>query len=215
MSAGLRRFRDPKPALRGPEPAARAGERCEMCAAPIGETHAHVVNIASRALQCACRPCYLLFTAPGAARGKYRAVGERYRYEPRFVLAERVWEAAGIPVSMAFLFANSESGQIAAFYPSPAGATESLLPSTAWTELLADNPAFADLEPDVEALLLMRGPDGFEAFGVPIDACYRLVGLVRQHWRGFDGGSEAWTAINDFFDDLRARSEPVGAAHGR
>ena len=28
---------------------------------------------------------------------------------------------------------------------------------------------------------------------VPIDACYRLVGLVKLHWRGFDGGSEAWS----------------------
>ncbi len=73
---------------------------------------------------------------------------------------------------------------------------------------------FADIEPDVEALLLMRGEDGFEAFLVPIDACYELVGHVRLHWKGFDGGQEAWTVINGFFDELRARSEKVGAGHG-
>jgi len=39
---------------------------------------------------------------------------------------------------------------------------------------------------------------------VPIDACYRLVGLVKLHWRGFDGGSEAWTAIDAYFAELQA-----------
>ena len=41
---------------------------------------------------------------------------------------------------------------------------------------------------------------------MPIDACYRLVGLVRLHWRGFDGGSEAWRAIDAFFDELHERA---------
>ena len=30
---------------------------------------------------------------------------------------------------------------------------------------------------------------GTDACSCPIDACYRLVGLVRLHWRGFDGGA--------------------------
>ena len=41
---------------------------------------------------------------------------------------------------------------------------------------------------------------------MPIDACYRLVGLVRMHWRGFDGGSEAWAAIDTFFAELNERA---------
>jgi len=40
-----------------------AGERCEMCAATIGEEHQHVVNLESRVLMCTCRGCYLLFTS--------------------------------------------------------------------------------------------------------------------------------------------------------
>jgi hypothetical protein len=80
--------------------------------------------------------------------------------------------------------------------------------------VIAANPAFADLEPDVEALLLRRcgdGAEGFECFGVPIDACYGLVGLVRLHWRGFDGGEQAWKEIDGYFDRLRDRSREVGA----
>ena len=41
-----------------------------------------------------------------------------------------------------------------AFYPSPAGATESLLPLTAWEEIVRENPALREMQPDVEALLV-------------------------------------------------------------
>jgi hypothetical protein len=207
MSSGLRRFRDPKPVV-------RAGERCEMCAVPIGDEHLHVVDVESRGLQCACRSCYLLFTVKGAAQGRFKSVPNRFRHDTRFALADRVWDAAGIPVSMAFLFANSALGTTVAFYPSPAGATESMLPGDAWAALLVDNPAFADIEPDVEALLINRGDDGFEAFLVPIDVCYELVGVVRLTWKGFDGGQDARAAIGGFFDGLRERSEAVRADHG-
>jgi hypothetical protein len=202
MSTGLRRFRDPKVVI-------RAGERCEMCAEPIGDEHSHIVNIETRALQCSCRSCYLLFTSRAAAHGKQVAVPERYRHDPQFTLADAVWDSAGIPVSIAFLFVNSSQQQTVAFYPSPAGATESMLPGDAWSELLANNPAFADIASDVEALLVLRGEGGFEAFLVPIDVCYELVGHVRLHWKGFDGGQKAWTVINGFFDNLRVRSDKV------
>jgi hypothetical protein len=79
----------------------------------------------------------------------------------------------------------------------------------AWSDLLAALPEFADLKPDVEALLVYKGDSGFEFFAVPIDACYQLVGLVRMHWQGFDGGEQAWTEIHKFFDSLRERSEQV------
>ena len=38
-----------------------------------------------------------------------------------------------------------------------------------------------------------------EAHLVPIDACYELVGLLRQVWRGFDGGQEARARIETWF----------------
>jgi hypothetical protein len=63
------------------------------------------------------------------------------------------------------------------------------------------------LEPDVEALLVRREPA--TCLLVPIDACYRLVGLVRRTWRGFDGGAEAWRDVDGFFADARARAQEV------
>ena len=70
----------------------------------------------------------------------------------------------------------------------------------------------AGLTPDVEALLVYKRPQGFEGYVVPIDACYGLVGIVRRHWKGFQGGEEAWQAIEGFFGDLRQRSGKVESA---
>jgi hypothetical protein len=211
MSAGLRRYLRPEARPQQP-PAAGAGQaggRCELCSVPIGDDHDHVVNLEARNLLCACRPCCLLFTQAGAARGRYRAVPDRYLRDPDFALSEAQWDALQIPVGMAFLFHNSSLGRTVALYPSPIGATESLLPLGTWDEVLRANPGLADVEPDVEALLLRRRQDGFECFLVPIGACYELVALVRLHWQGFEGGAEAWAAIDAFFDRLRARSRPV------
>ena len=185
-----------------------------MCAEPVGDGHSHVVNLDSRQIMCTCRACYLLFTHQGAAGGRYRAVPDRYLHDRSFQLDEGGWDTLQIPVKVAFFFHNSDLGRVVAFYPSPAGATESLLPLEAWQDVVAANPVMTDLVPDVEALLVQRDGQGFECFLVPIDACYELVGLVRMHWKGFDGGEEAWAAIDGFFDAVRDRSRPVEKARG-
>ncbi|MGI9145572.1 MAG: DUF5947 family protein [Chloroflexota bacterium] len=178
-----------------------------MCREMLPDEHSHVVALENRNLMCTCRACYLLFTREGAAQGKYKAVPDRYLYDPGFALSEAEWEALQIPVRMAFFFYNSAMARLVAFYPSPAGATESLLPADAWPAGLG-----ADLEPDVEAFLVSRSANGFECFLVPIDACYELVGRVRRSWKGFDGGQEAWADIGGFFASLRERSKQVAWA---
>ena len=210
-SAGfIRRLRG----LMDARPQARAGERCELCGQPIPDRHSHIVHLEKRNLLCACRACYLLFTAGGAGGGKYRAVPERWVDLGESVLTEEQWERAQIPVDLAFFFFNSSLGRTVAFYPSPAGATESLLPLETWQEVERANPVLAGLTPDVEALLVYKRPQGFESYLVPIDACYELVGIVRRHWKGFQGGEEAWRAIEGFFAGLRSRSGRTGAAAG-
>jgi Family of unknown function (DUF5947) len=209
-------------------PAPATAQRCDMCAAPIEPEHPHVVDLQSRALMCSCRPCYLLFTDVHADL-RYRAVPERYLSFPGPALDERSWDELQIPVGLAFLFRNSVQGRLVAFYPGPAGATESELPLAAWERIVAQNPRFTVLRDDVEALLVRR-PGGSRGPGapgavdpadgachlVPIDACYELVGQLRMLWRGFDGGREAHDAIDAFFTRVRARSRPAPPAvsHG-
>jgi hypothetical protein len=154
---------------------------------------------------CACRPCYLLFAPEGAGAGKYRAVPERYLSWGGSVFSQGQWDRLQIPVEMAFFFQNSAEGRTVAFYPSPAGATESLLPLETWAEVLRENPRLSDLVPDVEALLVYGKRGSFESYLVPIDACYELVGRVKLSWKGFDGGEEAWRQIEDFFGKVRER----------
>ena len=43
----------------------------------------------------------------------------------------------------------TEGGRVVAFYPSPMGATESLLELRAWTELEQQNPVLKELKPIV------------------------------------------------------------------
>jgi hypothetical protein len=105
---------------------------------------------------------------------------------------------------MAFFFRNSRTGDVSGFYPSPAGATECLLPLDAWEDIERDHPEVASLQPDVEALLVRVDP--LEAFIVPIDACYELVGHLRRLWRGFDGGTEAHEQVRRFFARMGERS---------
>jgi hypothetical protein len=99
-----------------------------------------------------------------------------------------------------------------AFYPGPAGATESELPLDAWSTVTADNPQLGLLAPDVEALLVRtpnRGSGEVSCHLVPIDACYELVGQLRSVWRGFDGGQEARERIDAFFTTVIDRSAPA------
>jgi hypothetical protein len=193
-----------RPGERRPRP----GESCDMCAEPVPDEHSHVVNLDSRSILCTCRPCYLLFTSAGAAGGRYRAVPERFEALPSSALSAEEWDALQIPVAVAFFFLNSDLGQVTAFYPSPAGATESLLDLSTWESMLAAHPVLTTLEPDVEALLVRSGDDetaGIEGFVVPIDACYELVGHLRLLWRGFDGGSDVHHRIESYFEAVRAR----------
>jgi len=118
-------------------------------------------------------------------------------------MTDAEWDALRLRIDMAFLFHSTPERRPVALYPGPAGATESLLSLDAWEELVASNPALADLEPDVEALLVNRIDGAREYYRVPIDRCFALVGLIRTRWRGLSGGAEAWQAIHDFFAGLR------------
>ncbi len=193
-------------------PKKRAGEVCEMCAAEIPDEHSHVVNTESRSLLCTCRYCYLLFTHEGAAQGKFRAVPDRYLFDPELSLSEGQWDRFQIPVRIAFFFHNSSLGKVVAFYPSPAGATESMLSLDAWEDLAGAVPMAATLAPDVEALIVYAPRGGaFQCYLVPIDACYELTGRVKKSWKGFDGGEEAWSSIDAFFTSVKERSRPPEA----
>jgi Family of unknown function (DUF5947) len=184
-------------------------ERCDLCGEPIPPEHRHLLDLETREVSCACRACSLLFDRPAAGGGHYRLIPDRsYRLEG-FELDDLAWDELRIPVEMAFFFRGSKEGRVQAFYPSPMGATESLLVLEAWTALEEANPVLREMAADTEALLVNRARGARQHFLVPIDECYRLVGLIRTRWRGFTGGKEVWEEIGRFFAELERRSRPL------
>ena len=195
--------------IRKGTPAGEAVDRCEMCSQPIGSGgeagHSHVVDVGVRTLLCVCRPCALLFDRPASGGGRYRLVPERWTKVEGFSTEHPAWAGLQIPVGLVFVLRSSAAGGPVAFYPGPAGATESLLALDAWTGLAAEHPVLAEMEEDVEAALVLA-PE--ECFVVPVDACYELVGRLRQVWRGFDGGAEARQVLDGFAARVRERVAP-------
>ena len=110
-----------------------------------------------------------------------------------------------IPINMAFFYRSSVAGRVVVYYPSPAGAIESLLDLESWQETVEHNPILKEMETDTEALLVNR-VQAAEYFIVPIDQCYRLVGLIRSKWKGLSGGTEVWESINSFYAELKSQS---------
>jgi hypothetical protein len=186
-----------------------AQERCELCGEPIPAQHRHLLDLNSGDLMCACQACKILFDRKAAGAGHYRLVPDRRLRIEDFRLDDESWAALEIPVDMAFFFHSTRAERVSAFYPSPAGPTESLLRFDAWKDIEEANPILRSLEPDVEALLVNRARGAREYFLVPIDDPYRLVALIRGRWRGLTGGQEVWEEIEGFFTELSQGAKTV------
>ncbi len=184
-------------------------ERCELCAEPIAPEHRHLVDVERRQLLCVCRACVILFDARGAGGGHYRLVPERRLLIEDFALDDARWAALRIPVDMAFFFHSTPAERVMAFYPSPMGATESLLELDDWEAIVAENPVLEGMEPDVEALLVNRAQGARQHWLVPVDDAYALVGVIRSRWKGLSGGQEVWQEIARFFEGLGRRAKTV------
>jgi hypothetical protein len=192
-TAALERLARPRPEV----------ERCDLCGEPLPAEHRHLLDVATGQPQCACRACAILFDRGEAGGDHYRLIPERRVCLPPLADEDRLWAALGIPVDLAFI--TSGADRLVARYPSPLGLTTAAPAVDAWEQVVAANPTLAELEPDVEALLVHRARGRRERWIVPVDDCFRLVATLRAHWRGFHGGDEVWDEIDRFFAALHAR----------
>ncbi len=184
-------------------------EKCEMCSNELSVSHQHLLEPVNRKLICTCEACSILFSSQGQT--KYKRVPQRTRFLADFQMTESQWDGLMMPINMAFFFKSTPQERVIALYPSPAGATESLLTFDSWDEIERANPVLVDMEADVEALLVnrvghARGFANPQYYMVPIDECFKLVGLIRSRWQGLSGGTEVWRDIAEFFDCLKAKS---------
>jgi hypothetical protein len=195
----LRRFIRPRTAV----------ERCDLCSLEVAPEHPHLFEPKTRQLQCACDACAILFSSRGD--GRYARVPRRSTFMPGFRLTDLQWNSLMLPIQLAFFFNSSTENKVIALYPSPAGATESLLSLEAWDDIVRENPSLQSMQPDVEALLVNRVRETSQYFIAPIDKCYELVGLIRSKWTGLSGGTEVWRDIDAFFSLLKDRSRTASS----
>jgi hypothetical protein len=189
--------------LRRLVPKADSAEHCGLCHQVLAPHHEHLLDPRTRRLLCSCQACAILFNNPAA---QYKRVPKRVQFLADCEINDAEWDALMIPIGIAFFVKQSVDGndRIAAYYPSPAGPVESLLPLDAWQEIASRNPDVDHIESDTEALLVTRA--AHESFVLPIDECYRLVGLMRTHWKGLSGGTDVWKKIQQFFEAMKNRA---------
>lgn len=175
-------------------------EVCELCATPLGTDHLHLLELEKRQVSCACDPCAILFS--NNAKQRYRRIPRDVYRLQNFLMDDLEWESLLIPINLAFFVYSSAAGRVVAQYPSPGGAMESSLDLEYWDAIVDRNPQLKKFDPDVEALLVKRLSVPPQYYRAPIDQCFKLIGLIRTHWRGLSGGTEVWREIDRYFKQL-------------
>jgi hypothetical protein len=184
-------------------PRATGAEQCDLCGTTIADDHRHLLALGERRIVCCCEACWAL----RAGEGDWRPVGKRTLWLEDLQLPDDIWAAFQIPIGLAFLMASTVTGCVVAMYPSPAGATESELHFDSWHRLVELNPVLAELEPDVEGLIVNRLAEPPLYAIAPIDRCYALTGTIKASWEGISGGSGVEAAVKQFFERLHAEAQ--------
>jgi hypothetical protein len=185
-----------------------AQERCDICNTTIPDDHRHMLHLVDRRIVCTCEACWALYSG----NPEYRPTGMRTVWLDGFECDDATWAAFSIPIGLAFFMRSTVTGGVVAFYPSPAGATESELSLEAWESLVACNPVLEQLDVDAEALVVNRLAHPAQYAIVPIDQCYALVGLIKSRWEGISGGDAIAEAVPEFFAAVRARAVSASEA---
>jgi Family of unknown function (DUF5947) len=189
-------------AARPGAPTGPPAERCDLCNTTLPDDHRHMLHLVDRRIVCTCEACWALRSGDA----EFRPTGMRELWLTDFQCDEETWAGFQIPIGLAFFMRSTVTDSVVAFYPSPAGATESELALEPWERLVTANPVLEQLDADAEALVVNRMSQPPQYAILPIDRCYELVGLVKSRWEGISGGSAIEQAVPEYFARIRARA---------
>jgi hypothetical protein len=152
---------------------------------------------------CACEACWALYSGDA----EYRPTGcGRCGWINASTVTPRRGRAFQIPIGLAFFMRSTVTGGVVAFYPSPAGATESELSLDVLGRAGRAQPVLEHLDPMPRRSSSTAPPSPTSTRSLPIDDCYALVGLIKSRWEGISGGAAIEQAVPEFFEAIRARS---------
>ena len=119
----------------------------------------------------------------------------RVRFFRSFRMTDAQWDALMIPIGIAFFSRSSRSNRVWLSIRARRGRWNRCLSLETWDEIEQRKSDIAHDGSDVEGLLVYRVGTAREYYIIPIDECFKLIGIIRLKWKGFSGGMEVWQEI--------------------
>ena len=185
----------------GPRARTRRGDRRPHAGAPVSAPtssaatsaaptvpadHRHLLHLVERRIECVCESCWALRSGDA----EYRPTGSRTTVADRARAARRRLGELSDPDRAGLLHGLDHRRLRGRAVPEPRRRTESELHFSSWSRMVELNPVLADLEPDIEGLIVNRLSDPPAYVIAPIDRCYALTGTIKANWEGISGGAQ-------------------------
>lgn len=173
---------------------------CAFCQSIDSSHYCRLLDVPCRNIICACEEC-AKHVAP--LDENYKPIPCQTRALPDFQMTDYQWDGFALPINAAFFQFDTLAGEIVAVYPGAEGAVRAELTDDQWSALREENPVLADMQADVEALLVNRIGIAREYYIAPIDKCLELAERVSARWRETSSGEAVCREIEEFFSALR------------
>ena len=175
------------PQLRQPPPEPRAGEVRVCAPRPWPPRTSTWSKLQSRRLVCAARPARCSSAASKSGLSPRAAATSSSC--PTSASPTPQWESLLIPISLAFFFHSTPAERVRGRISQSGRGHRIALgiwkPGRRWS---TRTPCWPRCNPTSRPCWSIAWAAQRSYYRVPIDECYKLVGLIRVHWRGLSGG---------------------------
>lgn len=181
-----------------------AENACAFCQSSTAAHYRHLLDVPSRKILCACQQCA---SHVEPLEENFKLIPTTARRLSDFQMTDYQWDGLSLPINLAFFYRDNLSGEMAVVYPQPDGLVKDTLSNAQWAVLEEENPALAEMQADIEALLVNRVGFARDYFIAPVDQCHELADRLLLRWRQGPDGEQAWGEIHEFFTALRKEAE--------
>ena len=190
-----------EPARAARAPARRAGARALRAVRRADRARSTGTCSSPSSASCCARaaPARCCSTAAGATTGSCPSAAARLGADVH--VRPRLGGAAAAGRHRVLLPLRGQDGVVAAFYPEPDGRDRVAARARRVGELERATRCWRRSSRTSRRCSSTAPSGAREHWLVPIDDCFRLVGLIRTHWRGLTGGREVWAGDRGFFED--------------